>query len=438
MSRVVITTVPAAGHVRPMAPIAHDLVAAGHEVIWYGGRRFQPAIERTGASFIPITADLPFDPDGDALERGDEDRAATGLRGLRKVVYDTFVASIPAYACDLADHLDELTPDVVLTDHTFTASPLLARRRGIPVVVLALGPLAVSSRDTAPFGTGLAPSSSTVGRLRNRALAAVVQHIVFRRAQASARRIVADMGDGPFPGFFADWSLHMADRYLQLGAPEFEYPRTDLPRSIDFIGITDQRGIDSFVQPDWWSDLAEAKANGVPVVVTTQGSASTAHERLLLPTVAALAERDVLHIATTVTRDPDDVLPVDLRPSNLRLERFVPFPHLLPHADVLVTNGGYGGVQTALSFGVPLVVSGRTEDKMETNARVRWTGTGISVDRDDPTPADLERAVVNVLSDPSYRIGAERFRGIYARYGGAAAATAIVAETAGRGRWASR
>ncbi len=370
---------PAAGHVRPTVPIARQLVATGHEVVWYGGRRFRSMIERTGARCVPIAADLRFDPDGDALESTDGDRTGGGIRELQAVVYEIFVASIPAYAADLEQHIDSVAPDVVLTDHTFMASPLLARRRGIPTVVFALGPLAVSSIDTAPFGTGLAPSSSTLGRLRNRALALLVQRVLRRRAQSAARRIVADMGAGPFPGFFADWSLYLADRYLQAGTPEFEYPRSDLPRPIDFIGITDQKGVDQFEPPAWWTDVERASASGVPIVVTTQGSASTKHEQLLLPAVEALAGRDVLHVATTVTREPEDVLPAARHPVNLRLARFVQFTELLPHADLLVTNGGYGGVQTSLSFGVPLVVAGRTEDKMETNARIRWSGTGISV-----------------------------------------------------------
>lgn len=61
-TRVLITTGPAAGHVRPTAPIAHDLVAAGHEVIWYRGRRFQRSSCRWwSATVSPIsrTARVP-------------------------------------------------------------------------------------------------------------------------------------------------------------------------------------------------------------------------------------------------------------------------------------------------------------------------------------------------------------------------------------------
>jgi UDP:flavonoid glycosyltransferase YjiC (YdhE family) len=42
---------------------------------------------------------------------------------------------------------------------------------------------------------------------------------------------------------------------------------------------------------------------------------------------------------------------------------------LLPHVDAMVTNGGYGGVQQALAHGVPLVVTGDSEDKPEVAAR---------------------------------------------------------------------
>jgi UDP:flavonoid glycosyltransferase YjiC (YdhE family) len=38
-------------------------------------------------------------------------------------------------------------------------------------------------------------------------------------------------------------------------------------------------------------------------------------------------------------------------------------------------NGGYGGVNQAMSFGVPLVTAGLTEDKADVNAPVAWSGS---------------------------------------------------------------
>ena len=111
-------------------------------------------------------------------------------------------------------------------------------------------------------------------------------------------------------------------------------------------------------------------------MLVTQGTVATDPERLLHPAITALAGTDALVIATTGGSEPDDVLPVKDRPSNLRLVRFIPFTAVLPHTDVMVTNGGFGGVQLALANGVPLVTAGKTEDKMEVNARVAWSGRG--------------------------------------------------------------
>jgi UDP:flavonoid glycosyltransferase YjiC (YdhE family) len=121
---------------------------------------------------------------------------------------------------------------------------------------------------------------------------------------------------------------------------------------------------------------------------------------LLLPTMRALADDDVLVVATTGGPDPDP-----LRrglPANVRLERFIPHHLLLPQVDVMVTNGGYGGVQQALANGVPLVMAGDSEDKPEVAARVHWAGVGVDLHSGKPSPAKIARAVRRILADPAF------------------------------------
>jgi len=76
---------------------------------------------------------------------------------------------------------------------------------------------------------------------------------------------------------------------------------------------------------------------------------------------------------------------------------------MLPKADVFVTNGGYGSVNQAMSFGIPLVTAGLTEDKADVNARVAWSGVGINLATNEPTPQALRAAVRTVLDAPNYR-----------------------------------
>jgi UDP:flavonoid glycosyltransferase YjiC (YdhE family) len=70
---------------------------------------------------------------------------------------------------------------------------------------------------------------------------------------------------------------------------------------------------------------------------------------------------------------------------------------------VLVTNGGYGSVNQAMSFGIPLVTAGLTEDKADVNARVAWSGVGIDLATNEPTPQALRDAIRTVLDKPNYR-----------------------------------
>lgn len=79
-------------------------------------------------------------------------------------------------------------------------------------------------------------------------------------------------------------------------------------------------------------------------------------------------------VATTGGRDVADIN-VAL-PSNTFIAEYIPHDVLLPRVDVMITNGGYGAVQRAVSTGVPLVVAGNTEDKPEVAARVAWSGRG--------------------------------------------------------------
>ena len=102
---------------------------------------------------------------------------------------------------------------------------------------------------------------------------------------------------------------------------------------------------------------------------------------------------------------PIDAIPGPI-PGNARLASYLPFEWMLPKVDVFVTNGGYGSVNQAMSFGIPLVTAGLTEDKADVNARVAWSGVGIDLATNEPTPQALREAIRTVLDKPNYRLRA--------------------------------
>ena len=115
-------------------------------------------------------------------------------------------------------------------------------------------------------------------------------------------------------------------------------------------------------------------------------------------------------------------------PANARVAEFIPFAELLPRASVLVGNGGYGGVQQALRHGVPMVLAGQSEDKVEVTARAAWAGAAINLATQRPAVADIRKAVERVLDTPTYRERAVHLSAQYAKHDALAEIHASIGE----------
>lgn len=430
MSRILVALTPITGHVRPALPVVRGLVEAGHDVVVYTGSKFADAITQTGAQAAPMVRGRDIDDARiDAWSQA-QGAPAPGVRRLQWDVRHVFVDPIPDYVADLTDLVATFAPDVVVSETAFIAGAVAASRHGLPCVALSVVPLSLSSRDLAPFGTGLPPARNAFDRARYAALRLVIEKVVFRDAQRAAHATVAELGMPRQHGFLFDWVHDLATCVLHTSVPGLEHPRSDLPASVEMIGPVLPQGVEAFDRPAWWQDVLEACAARRPVVLLTQGTVATDPDRLLRPTLEALADEDVLVVATTATAEADGALRGSVVPANVRLTRFVPFDQLLPFVDVLVTNGGFGGVQQALVHGVPVVVAGRSEDKAEVGARVVRAGVGVQVRTDPRTdvaaPADVRRAVRTVLGDRGIGAQARALATEYDRYDAVARAVEVV------------
>jgi UDP:flavonoid glycosyltransferase YjiC (YdhE family) len=405
MSRFLLATTPAQGHTGPMLTVARHLAGNDHEVVFLTTHHYADRVRAAGARFAPLR------PEGDRHDTlvanpAREGAAGRGLRGVKDDLRHIFIDPAPHQFRDLLDVLATFDADAVLADTMFIGvAPLaLAPPPRPPVALLGVLPLTVSSRDTAPFGLAMAPMGGALGRARNRSLTWLAHRVVLRDIQRYAQRALADVGVPPLDRFVVDAPAQYADCYLQATVPGFEYPRRDLPPSVRFIGPLLPPPSAGFTPPGWWGDLD----GGRPVVHVTQGTIDNFDlTRLVLPTIEALAGNDVLVVATTGGPDPS---PGPL-PANARLERFLPHDRLLDKVAVMVTNGGYGGVQQALAKGVPLVVAGDTEDKPEVAARVAWSGAGVDLRSGRPRPERIAAAVRRVLASPTYAARARSLQG---------------------------
>ena len=431
MTRLIVASTPIFGHIEPMRVVAADLVRRDHSVTFLTGTTYEDAVERTGSTFVPLLGNADLTPERLARAQSEQAAIAPGParveHGLRTTIIDAVPEQFAALQRIFAQHLEE--PIVVIHETLFGGAwPILLGAPGLrPRGVVGVGvvPLTLSSIDTSPFGFALPPDSSPEGRLRNRAL--IEQGMqALAPAQAYFASVLRRLGAVREPPFILDAMTLLTDRYLQLTIPSLEYPRSDAPTGLRFVGALAPGSQESSVLPEWWPDVLRAER----VVVVTQGTISNKnYGELIEPTLRALAGADVLVVATL-----GRAANITNVPGNARVAAFVPFDTLLPHTDVLVTNGGYGGVQLALGHGVPLVLAGVSEDKAEVTARVAWAGAGINLATQTPDEASIRNAVDAVLNTPRYRARARELQLEYARHDALGAIHATIADLLRDGR----
>lgn len=419
MTSLIFASVPVHGHLTPLLPLARAHVERGDQVRFLTGARFRDVVAATGATHVPLPADADFD-DRDISARFPERDALSPVKAMAHDIEHVFIRPGAAQYAAIWRLLDEEPADAIILDPTFAAGALLVElpeAQRPAVIVGGVLPLNLAATDLAPFGFGLTPLGGFAGRIRNGALRTVIAQL-FSSVTEAGREVVRQVHgrDPRFPAM--DWMRH-ADAIAQLTVPSFEYPRPDTDANLVFVGPVSLSGAGDHALPDWWRELDGSR----PVIHVTQGTLANddLHE-LIVPTIDAFADQDVAVVVAT------GGAPVSLLgdlPRNVYAAEFLPYAELLPRTAVMITNGGYGGAQFALRYGVPLVVAPGKEDKVEVAARVAWSGVGVRL-RTRPTPRQLRRGVDRVLQNPCYRAAADRVSREIAAADGAAGFTRVV------------
>jgi UDP:flavonoid glycosyltransferase YjiC (YdhE family) len=221
-----------------------------------------------------------------------------------------------------------------------------------PIVLCGTSFLHWCRGDGAPHFIGLPPAITQAQRDEYAQIYQDHDRQIYRPVADRLNRHLEKIGVEPLSMTLFDSIVYLADAYIQLTVPSFEFPR-EIPSSVHFVGtppiVPNQAPL-----PPWAHELDGSRKM---VLVTTVGDHN--FDLLITPTLRALAnEPDVLVIATAGGR-PIGAIPGPI-PDNARLAQYLPFEWILPKTDVFVTNGDYGSVNRAMSFGGPLVCAADT------------------------------------------------------------------------------
>jgi MGT family glycosyltransferase len=398
MSRILAYTSPARGHLYPLTAVLLELRDRGHDVTVHTLGCEVAMLEGLGLRALPI------DPAIEAIEIGDwRGRHAQQRLALSA---SAFATRAPLDAADLTAAIERADPELVIVDVNTWGAQAVAERWGGAWAAFQPYPTTLSAPDVPPFGPGLPPARGLPGRLRDRALRPVLRSALERAFLPSVNAVRAEVGVGPL-GSTDDMTLTIPT-LLYCTAEPFEYPRAAWPESVVMVGPC---AWEPPVEPPGW--VAELEG---PITLVTTSSEFQDDGRLALAALDGLADA----AGSVIVTMPSAQLPDPARiPPNARVVEFLPHAAVLARASVVVTHGGMGATQKALTHGVPVVVVPFGRDQLEVARRVEVAGAGVRLPLRRLSPERLREAVARAERE---RPGAERIARAFAAAGGPVAA----------------
>ncbi|KAH8682669.1 putative glycosyltransferase [Xylariales sp. PMI_506] len=422
---LVLTAPPVMGHTTPLLRLSKEMGKRGFEVIFMSTLEFKKSIEKTGAEFYESTT--PF---ADINYLKSRHTLPPGLPTLMADMENMFIKQMAPRSVELRGLLEfvrEREPgrNVVIITETMSLAPMpflfgAPLPRGYDkfpkTINVNTTPIMLLSIDTGITGPCLPPDASESGRARNKIMNEMLVRGPFSGTDRVFHETLKGLGCTSLPKvFFQNAWLDSYDTTFQLCPPSLEYPRSDLALSIRFSGSLPKGEIPAdFPYPSWWSEItansALPAAERKKVVAVVQGTVQLDYTDLIIPTLKALGPRpDVIVVSILGVRGASLASVEGFEvPTNARVVDFLPYDAILEHADVFISNGGYGGVTHGVLNGVPLILAGVSEDKAEACARGAYAGFAINLKVQRPTSEQIYAAADRIFTDGSFKHAALR------------------------------
>lgn len=394
--KILFTTFPADGHVNPLTGFAVHLKWLGCDVRWYTSTKYEEKITGLGIQHYPFKKALDI---SNIEEHFPERKNIHGK--IAKMKYDiinAFVLRGPEYYADVMEIQQEFEFDAVVADCLFPGIPFITDKMNVPVLSMGIVPLTEYSRDLPPTGLGMMPDYSWFGKVKQAGLRFFSDRVLFREPNRVMHQILSKYGIDHMNSNIFDIICKKATLLAQSGTPGFEYYRSDISKNVRFVGAL--LPFRKSTKKEAWFDQRLNRYDHV--IIATQGTVETDVNKLLVPTLEAFKDSDVLLIVTTggsKTNELREKYPHD----NIIIEDFIAFADIMPYADAYITNGGYGGVMLGIEYQLPMVVAGVHEGKNEINARIGYFKLGINLNTEKPKSEKIREAVKTLLKDKQYK-----------------------------------
>lgn len=348
--RVLVTSCPGYGHLYPLIPLSWALHNAGHDVLIAQTNGFAPIAAATGLPAAAIGGDVRIK---DVFANADH---SLYRHDTTAALIDHVTGHYPRLAehtaADLVELSDEWQPDVVLQTPWEYAGPIVAARRGIPLVRHTWG-VALPAELAPAEALALAPLHERWGQPADPAL------------------------------------------LVDICPPDLQYP--DAPDGIP-MAYSAYNG--SAVLPAWLRVPPRR-----PRICVTLGTMPVPgeHELVLRTVLSGLASLDAELVVITGGTDVDP-------PANARVVDWLPLNQVLATCDLVVHHGGSGTTMTSFAAGLPQLTVPQMCDQHRHADRATAVGAATTLVGADVSPGSVRSHASRLLTDLAPRQAAEAIR----------------------------
>ena len=369
--------IPAHGHTNPTLGLVKALTEAGHQVWYFSFEEFREKIEGAGATFIGCDGyDFEMEDKGNADRVGKDKVYATELLVSSTLALDEMTARM----------IDEIKPDIVVSDSVAFWGKLAAMKHGLPYV---------SSTTTFAFNRYSAKymqeSVWDIARMLI-AMPRINKQIKRLREKGYPVKSILDIVQNDNDTN----TIVYTSRYFQPCSETFS-------DKYHFIGPS----IRPITKP------VEKTAD--QTVYISMGTANQNREfyRNCISVLASTGWQVIISMGTNTDR-------LENLPENIQVYESVDQMAVLSIADVFITHCGMNSASEGLYFGVPLVLFPQTPEQDAVARRTEELSAGVRLK--SISEKDILDALNQVLNDPKYKEGAAKVSGSFKACGGSAEA----------------
>ncbi len=394
MSRLLLTLWDGGGNVPPVLGLAGDLASRGHEVSVLADESLGGAVEASGARH------LSWDR---APQRASADPATEFIRdfeprtpfGATARVRDRLIVHPAAdFADDTLDAIHATRAEAVISENLLLGCQVAAASAGLPSISVVPNVYPGEVEGVPPFGLGLTARDDALGRIRDRA-AAAMGRMLWDRRLADVNRLLDGYGQPRLSTLFE--MLERPDRVLVFTSAAFEIGGgANAPANVVYCGPR-------LEDPDWTAEWTEPEGPG-PLVLVSLSTTTQNQNRMIRNILEALGRLPVRGLVTTGPSVRADDFEV---PANVTLVESAPHSLVMSRAAAVVTHAGHGTVIKSLASGVPLLCMPVGRDQPDTAARVVASGAGLRL-RPGAGPRAISSSLSRILSEASFREAAGR------------------------------